>query len=95
MKIKYLLSVLCIAMLTLLFAACTNEDDLGGGGQTPPCTHNYIEGICEHCGKIDTEYKSDDDGKGDGSGEQKPGEEPEVPPIEMGGSTELPFVPAK
>lgn len=76
-----------------------NSGDSGdnGGGQNQECTHSFTDGVCVHCGENDPNYKpggsdNTDDNKGD---EQKPDEEPEVPPIDMGGETELPFVPAK
>lgn len=75
-----------------------NSGDSGNnGGQNQECTHSFTDGVCVHCGENDPNYKpggsdNTDDNKGD---EQKPDEEPDVPPIDMGGETELPFVPAK
>ena len=74
-----------------------NSGDSGdNGGQNQECTHSFADGVCVHCGENDPNYKPG--GSDDGNGDQKPGEgetEPEVPPIDMGGETELPFVPAK
>ena len=102
MKKKFILIALCLAMLTLLFASCKKEGQGSGDNanqnqnQNQSCTHSFAEGVCVHCGESDPNYKpggsdNTDVNKGD---EQNP-DEPEVPPIDMGGETELPFVPAK
>lgn len=102
MKKKLILITLCLAAVTFLFASCAEEEPGNGDNdnqnqnQTQSCTHIFTEGICVHCGESDPNYNQG--GSDGGNSDQKPGEggtEPEVPPIDIGGETELPFVPAK
>ena len=98
MKKKFILIALCLAMLTLLFASCKKEEQGSGGNanqnQNQSCTHSFTDGVCIHCGEKDESYNPDSDGNND---QQKPDEDEKapVPPIDLGGETELPFVPAK
>lgn len=98
MKKKFILIALCLAMLTLLFASCKKEEQGSGGNanqnQNQSCAHSFIDGVCIHCGEKDESYNPDSDGNND---QQKPDEDEKapVPPIDLGGETELPFVPAK
>lgn len=98
MKKKFILIALCIAMLTLLFASCKKEEQVSGGNanqnQNQSCAHSFTDGVCIHCGEKDESYNPDSDGNND---QQKPDEDEKapVPPIDLDGETELPFVPAK
>lgn len=86
-------------MLTLLFASCKKEGQGSGDNanqnqnQNQSCTHSFTEGVCVYCGEKDESYNPDSDGNND---QQKPDEDEKepVPPIDLGGESELPFVPA-
>lgn len=94
MKIKYAIFAMCLSALMLVFASCTPEDNGGGGdGQTPTCNHSYVDGVCELCGVEDPDYKPDDSGNNDEQNSED--DNSKIPPIDIGGETELPFVPAK
>ncbi len=102
MKQKFILTTLCLAMLTLLFAGCKKDnDEQSNGNQNVSCAHSYTDGACTKCGEKDPDYKPNG-GSGDNENEENPGDGeqtpddngPTVPPIDIGGETELPFVPA-
>jgi hypothetical protein len=92
MKIKIILTILCLTIPALLFSGCKVKDK--GDGDDQSCTHNYVEGICGICGESDPNYTPDEGT--DDKDEQKPEEDnSKIPPINTDGETELPFVPAK
>ncbi len=95
MKIKYAIVAMCLAVFMLVFASCTPEDNSGSGGNPPPtCTHSYVDGFCELCGEEDPEYNPDDSGNNGGQDSGDEDDNSKIPPIDVGGETELPFVPA-
>ena len=93
MKSKLLLAISCLILVTLLFAGCKEKES-----ESPsPCNHSFDSGVCSLCGERDPDFKPEE------GGEQNPDEDntdedeennPALPPVDMGGETETPFVPA-
>ena len=99
MKMKLISIALCFAALAFTLFGCGKGNEGEGGEKTESCSHSYAEGVCSQCGEADPNYKPE---KGDEEGGEQGGEEggeqderPATPPIDFGGETELPFVPAE
>ena len=94
MKSKLLLAISCLILVTLLFAGCKEK----AGESNAPCTHSFAEGVCSLCGERDPNFKPNDSENGENPDEEQTPDDnenkPTVPPVDMGGETELPFVPA-
>ena len=88
---KTITALMCLSLLALLLTACTpNEPE---EPSNKPCSHSYSEGKCVYCNADDPNYITG--GGSGGENEDEPGEDdPEIPPIDLGGEGELPFVPA-
>lgn len=92
MKVKFIFAILCLAMLTFVCSGCNPNTNNGDGSDD--CIHSYTDGVCAHCGGVDPDYNG---GTNNGEG-QNPGDEDDnsnIPPIDFGSETDLPFVPAK
>lgn len=92
MNIKKIICLICLVSVALMLVGCK---DKSSEPEKEGCTHSYSQGICEHCGEKDPDYKPADDSNDDEKDEQKPGTEPEIPSKDLDGVTDLPFVPAK